>query len=783
MTREEVLQIAKTTNDAKTIQMILDFSDNELLLTLLDNPNLTKDNRKYIIDNADFTTYNISNILDELSESKIDSNKLLVANHKVCTPELLNKIAKDTDNEEVLLAIIQNKHCSTDIIFNIMEKSYKLRQPSFDVLLDRDLSEEQILSILQMVDYSKASCLFAISHKNCTSNILEHISEQTGSNEEICDKVLEHKLLTVKVLLNYINNTYWIRNPIKAWDKLNELFPDVITTGFIDKLLLNKDIRIKEKILAHKNCSLDTIIKVSMERLVSYMHEDALIEGLKNRNLTTQQLMRLVQETDICKIYKGLFILDLDSCTQEIFEIFIQKNLDNESMLEKIINHKNFPVELIPKIINSNENVYKLIEKRFKNTIDIYALSNFKYVSNSDAEKLIKKIDSVDTLIYLVHQKCSEAALNKLAKMSLTEKNFEQLVNHSRLYELENHRYYFDDGWHNGSFLVSEIIEMVLNHKNCTVTTIYTVLTSITYSAKKDSVYKIIFDKLKNLTVDQIKQLYTVEDYKIRDYLLSLPNCPLEILLDSITSCNDVKSANNVIESLKTKELTEEHIIQLSKCTHWSFRAFAASHALCPVNILNELAKDEDSTVQSAVASNPNCPVQTLLKIATKVKEVISNDRISGEILTNLYNICDESYYTYIAKNPNCPADIRKQIEAKNIKFNNILFVRTESGLNADGFDVEVYENNDNESEPTRIFRTSYRYGYDASYDPSWATEQKPFTSDILVDLVNKYNIDKITIGAGTYVFSGKPMTEDDCKDFVKAYIRPNHILSKLYDA
>ena len=298
----------------------------------------------------------------------------------------------------------------------------------------------------------------------------------------------------------------------------------------------------------------------------------------------------------------------------------------------------------------------------------------------------------------------------------------------------------------------------------------------------KDDAYKIILGKLKNLTIDQIKQLYSVNDYKVNEYLLSLPNCPLGLLLDSITNCTDVRRANNIIESLKTKELTKEHIIQLSKCTHWAFRAFAASHELCPVDVLNELAKDEDTSVQSAVASNPNCPVQTLLKIATKVKDVISNDRISGEILTNLYGLCDESYYQYIAANPNCPADIRKQIEGKNIKFNNILFIRTESGLNADGFDVEVYENDDSNTQ-NKIFTERYRYGYNASYKKDFAEEYKPFTTDILVELANKYNIDKITVGAGTYVFSGKPMTEDDCKDFVKKYIQPNNMLSKLYDA
>lgn len=473
-----------------------------------------------------------------------------------------------------------------------------------------------------------------------------------------------------------------------------------------------------------------------------------------------------------------MFILDLDGCTQEIFEIFIQNNLDTEYMLSKIIQNKNFPVELIPKIINLNKTVYELLEKRFKDTIDVYKLSNFKYVENA-SEDIIKNIDDADTLIYLVHNKCSREALNKLAKMSLTENDFAKLVNSLSIYRLDKHSYRVDVN----SF-IHDIFEMVLNHKNCTSTTICTVLHNMPYQIHNFVCY-VILNKLKDLdlTAEQISQLYeSSNEYEVTEYLLSLPNCSLEFLIDRSIDCNNANFANNIIESLKNKELTEDNIIQLSKCKHWSFRAFAASHALCPVIILNELAEDEDSTVQLAVASNPNCPVQTILKIATKIKEVISSDKIDSALLTNIYNICDESYYMYIAANPNCPADIRKQIEAKNIKFNNILFIRTESGISADGFDVEIYEIDESNTQ-NKICRETYRYGYNASYDKSWANEEKPFTSDILIELVNKYNIDKITIGAGTYVFSGKSMTEDDCKDFVKKYIQPNNILSKLFDA
>lgn len=124
----------------------------------------------------------------------------------------------------------------------------------------------------------------------------------------------------------------------------------------------------------------------------------------------------------------------------------------------------------------------------------------------------------------------------------------------------------------------------------------------------------------------------------------------------------------------------------------------------------------------------------------------------------------------------------------------NIMCVIPQSHANVDGFDVRIQDEDEN-----KIFEHQYVYGYDASHSREWAEKahkdvensikynwqnkysEKPFVTDILVELVNKNNVEKIIVTAGKYVFSGKPMSDSDVETFIKDYITPNAQLSELY--
>ena len=123
----------------------------------------------------------------------------------------------------------------------------------------------------------------------------------------------------------------------------------------------------------------------------------------------------------------------------------------------------------------------------------------------------------------------------------------------------------------------------------------------------------------------------------------------------------------------------------------------------------------------------------------------------------------------------------------------NKLRIVLKSGVSADGFDITVTG-----PENEELFHNSYSYGYNASYSKenaehaheqaykskkyNWERtyDEKPYTSDILVDLINKYQIENIEVVHGIYLFSGKEMSDEDITNFVDKYITPYVQLSEL---
>lgn len=123
----------------------------------------------------------------------------------------------------------------------------------------------------------------------------------------------------------------------------------------------------------------------------------------------------------------------------------------------------------------------------------------------------------------------------------------------------------------------------------------------------------------------------------------------------------------------------------------------------------------------------------------------------------------------------------------------NIMCVIPQSHANVDGFDVRIQDEDEN-----KIFEHQYMYGYNASHSREWAEKahkdvensikynwqnkysEKPFVTDILVELVNKHNVEKIIVTAGKYVFNGQPMSSGDVDQFISDYIDGNAQLAEL---
>lgn len=100
----------------------------------------------------------------------------------------------------------------------------------------------------------------------------------------------------------------------------------------------------------------------------------------------------------------------------------------------------------------------------------------------------------------------------------------------------------------------------------------------------------------------------------------------------------------------------------------------------------------------------------------------------------------------------------------------NALKIEVKSGASSDGFHARVVDNNNR-----AIYEHSYSYGWDVSWDRGFASKDKPYVSDVIKSLCDKYNVPKenIFVYAGTNMFAGKSVRSDDVQRFKTKYVDP----------
>lgn len=98
------------------------------------------------------------------------------------------------------------------------------------------------------------------------------------------------------------------------------------------------------------------------------------------------------------------------------------------------------------------------------------------------------------------------------------------------------------------------------------------------------------------------------------------------------------------------------------------------------------------------------------------------------------------------------------------------LDIKVSTGLNADGFDA-VVRDGDNV-----VHQESYRYGHNCSYAPDFANEDKPYVTDVLQGLIDRYQVDELSVGAGRNTFAEKGVSEAKVEEFKAKYCQGLYI-------
>ncbi|MFW6311638.1 MAG: hypothetical protein ACOC1K_05320, partial [Nanoarchaeota archaeon] len=98
----------------------------------------------------------------------------------------------------------------------------------------------------------------------------------------------------------------------------------------------------------------------------------------------------------------------------------------------------------------------------------------------------------------------------------------------------------------------------------------------------------------------------------------------------------------------------------------------------------------------------------------------------------------------------------------------NKMEIKITSGMGGDGFFITI------KNEKEILFMNSFDYGYNASWEKGWSDDKQPYTSDIIIDLIEKYSIAKenISVVPGVYIFNGEQMEEKEVRDFKDNYMK-----------
>ena len=69
------------------------------------------------------------------------------------------------------------------------------------------------------------------------------------------------------------------------------------------------------------------------------------------------------------------------------------------------------------------------------------------------------------------------------------------------------------------------------------------------------------------------------------------------------------------------------------------------------------------------------------------------------------------------------------------------------SSISSDSIEITITDGG------KKVFSEKYHYGYDASYDKSFASKDKPFIGDIIQELKTQYSVTNVEEVKGTNVF------------------------------
>lgn len=142
------------------------------------------------------------------------------------------------------------------------------------------------------------------------------------------------------------------------------------------------------------------------------------------------------------------------------------------------------------------------------------------------------------------------------------------------------------------------------------------------------------------------------------------------------------------------------------------------------------------------------------------VEDEVGNVLLVSAVGSRVYPVTLEEVFE-------CVGSFTEDVSSSTESSTTVLTIEVMSGVNADGFTAIVKDSISGKE----VFRQTYYYGYDASYDRRWASSRAPYVTDIINDLKSHYNVSDIEVTAGKNMFRGDSMSSDSVEKFKRDYL------------
>lgn len=620
--RDVILKQAKTTDDVNTLELLVNYSNMEIQLALLENPNITKSQKHTIMDNLDIRRLpNPLDFLEDFIETR--TNPFFVVQHAPVERLLTLYNDENKDFVHIIKSNIKYKDITPDTLLEYAKSSdIRLRE----IAINHRKTNYEIISLL-LDDEDETIRNTAISTISELDDVPAVVLENMvkSSNIELKRIAASNRKLSYELQMELAQlNDIEIHERLSRHSKYLNVLRLIIISELSDKAVDS----------ALDNFHDDEALEIYFDLLVktkppTFYKELTTIFGKLDYSYSLIDKVKEVNDIEISLI----MLNNMSTRYTDLDDIFELMGNSNDPRFIKVfvreLNDYRCTDSTVKYLLESNNTMVKravlqcgkgsskllttlLLEMLEESSIDIeelIAIINNGKLSENDFSIILDKISNLDVAVAIAKQMRHDSGIDLIRKVCK-----------------------YDN---------VEIAKEIIYKSNC----------------PKDIIFEFATKPYANeLSFNNIRM----------DYITS-PGCPSSIIISYIEHLIGSRSEHDALKQIALQyDGNDDNVFrELMKFKYIGEQGYYTRYILqnpnCSVQLITEItdkalndSKSKSKNIIESLVEHKNCPKNLVLRLASKYHELLAKPVIDRETLLYIISISnDGNMANYIVRNPN----------------------------------------------------------------------------------------------------------------------------------